>query len=336
MHSPSVPVCAAALVVLLLAPTRSAHAQSEADRATARHLGEQGSVALDDRDYVRAEDDFRRAEALFHAPTLTLGLARAQAGQKKYVEACESYQRVVVERVTSNPIFRKALDDAQRELAAIEAKRARVTVRVSGAGTDAIAGVTALLDGARLRPEALGIERFLDPGDHVVTASADGFVEGRESFHVGEGEGRTVTLTLARVAAPVAVASGPALAAPVESHASGGARRPLMIASFAAGGAGLVLGAVTGGLAVAKHGTIAGYHCGGSGQPLCSTSQETSDIATYHDLGVYADIGFAVFGAFTVTGAVLWLTAPKDAPPTTGLTVRPYLGARSGGLEGKF
>src|SRR5262245_53994993 len=65
-----------------------AHAQaSDADKATARMLGQEGQDALDKKDFAAAEDRFKRADALFHAPTLLLGLARAYAGQGKFLAA---------------------------------------------------------------------------------------------------------------------------------------------------------------------------------------------------------------------------------------------------------
>src|ERR1035441_2491334 len=87
------PVSAA--LALVLATPAAALAQSDTDRATARQLGKDGEQALDAKDFKRAEDDFRRADGLIHAPTLVLGLARALAGEGKLVEAQEAYQRII-------------------------------------------------------------------------------------------------------------------------------------------------------------------------------------------------------------------------------------------------
>ena len=75
-----------------------AFAQSESDKQQARQYYQQGQDALDGRDFKRAEDLFRRGDALFHAPTLTLGLARAQAGVGKFVESWENYHRIILEK----------------------------------------------------------------------------------------------------------------------------------------------------------------------------------------------------------------------------------------------
>ena len=88
---------AASLALVTAAPM--ARAQSDADRATARELGQQGFQALDAKDYKTAEDRLRRADQLVHAPTLLLGLARAEAGLHRYVHAQETYQRIIREGV---------------------------------------------------------------------------------------------------------------------------------------------------------------------------------------------------------------------------------------------
>jgi hypothetical protein len=68
------------VALLLLAPTVVLAQPSDADRATARSLGLEGQQALKRGEYQAALDLFRRADALYHAPTLLLGIARAQAG----------------------------------------------------------------------------------------------------------------------------------------------------------------------------------------------------------------------------------------------------------------
>src|SRR5690242_16306817 len=92
-HIPLVALAAS----LLMAPP--AFAQSDADKATARSLGQEGQAALDAKDYRTAEDRFRRADSLYHAPTLALGLARSLAANGKFVAAQETYNRIVREGV---------------------------------------------------------------------------------------------------------------------------------------------------------------------------------------------------------------------------------------------
>src|SRR3954463_15780886 len=72
---------------------------TSADRATARALAREGQAALDRHNFALAEDRFARADALLHAPTLLLGVARAQVGRGELVEAQESYNRILREGI---------------------------------------------------------------------------------------------------------------------------------------------------------------------------------------------------------------------------------------------
>ena len=140
------------LVVASVLVTVPASAQSDSDKATARALGQQGEAALDGSRWKEADDFFRRADALFHAPTLTLGLARAEAHEGKFVESWESYHRIIIENVTTPPAFAKALADAQAELPSVEGQRARLTIAVTGSPTPRVT-----INDAPVRVEALGV-----------------------------------------------------------------------------------------------------------------------------------------------------------------------------------
>src|SRR4051812_30509984 len=95
------------LLVLALAPLR-ASAESlpptptAAAREEARKLARQGFQALQRKDYASAEDLFRRADELVHAPTLELDHARALVGLRKFVEGHERYEQVIREGVAPN------------------------------------------------------------------------------------------------------------------------------------------------------------------------------------------------------------------------------------------
>src|SRR5580704_8698956 len=118
MHLRSAALSTAFALSLGLSIAPQARAQSDADRATARSLGQDGQQALDNKDYATAEDRFRRADKMVHAPTLMLGLARALAAEGKYVEAQEAYNRIVRDGLAPNApdVFKRALDDAKKEV----------------------------------------------------------------------------------------------------------------------------------------------------------------------------------------------------------------------------
>src|SRR6267378_5282553 len=102
----------------LLSPAALAE-PTAADRATARTLAQEGQQALESRNFAVAIDKFSRADSLVHAPTLLLGLARAQVGLGRLVEAQENYNRIIRDGVAPNSphSWAKALDDANKEVA---------------------------------------------------------------------------------------------------------------------------------------------------------------------------------------------------------------------------
>ncbi len=161
------------LVASALAPATALAQSADADKATARDLAIEGYKALQSKDYAAAVDRFTRADALYHAPTVILGLARANVGLGKLVSAQELYSRIAHESLPSNAsaTMKKAVVDAEKELDALVLRIPSVVINVKG--NDAF---RVTLDGIEVRAAALGVKRPVDPGKHVIAASATGFV----------------------------------------------------------------------------------------------------------------------------------------------------------------
>jgi hypothetical protein len=339
----------AALSIVLAAPL--AHAQSDADRATARELGQEGQTALDAKDYKTAEDRFHRADSLFHAPTLLLGYARAEAALGKVVNANESYNRIIREGVSPGApkVFVDALAAAKAEVAAVQARVANVTITITGPDTP-----TVTLDDSPVPNAALGVKRAIDPGQHVVKASADGWEPAQTTFTVPDAGTAAAALVLKKASgAPIAAAAGPAAApaaAPVTTpppaagapppassdvpaSSDGSTQRTIGIVGMIVGGAGLATGVITGVLAMGKHSTLTGECKGGVCPPSAS-----SDLSSYHSMGTISTIGFIGGAVLGGGGAILFFTAPhgSSAAPTTGTTLTPYIGLGSLGAVGTF
>jgi len=299
------------LLSLLLLLAATATADDAADKATARELAIEGAAALEAEDFEQAADRFSRAEALFHAPTLVLGLARAQAGLGKYVEARESYRSVIREPLGdgASKAFRDAKADAEKEIVEVEAKIAWIIIRVKG--PDEVRG--ARLDGEDLPAAALGVRRPVNPGEHRVEASAEGFARGEETFEVGPGEGREIVVTLEE--APDEVTS-------VEAHDG---LSPLAIAGIGTAGVGaaaLVVGGVLGGLALGKHGELSDA-CDETS--VCPPSEQ-GNLDDFRTFGNASTGLFVVGGVLAATGVTLLVVGLGDEQadgPDTGLTLTP-------------
>ncbi|HEY2511427.1 MAG TPA: hypothetical protein VGI39_11250 [Polyangiaceae bacterium] len=318
-----------------------ARAQSAADKATARDLGIEGQAALDKKDYATAEDRFRRADALYHAPTLLLGYARAEAGLGRVVNASEAYNRIAREGVAPGAPapFVAAVEAAKAEVGAVQARIASVTITVKGPESP-----TVTLDEQPVPVAALGIKRAVDPGAHVVKASADGWQPAETKFTVADAASANASLTLLKAPTSAIVAASPSpaqggvsasTAPPAADTGTGGTwstQRTLGIVGIAAGGVGLVVGAVTGIVAIGKHSTLNDECKGGT----CPASA-SGDLDSYHTMGAISTAGLIAGGVLAVAGVTLFFTAPHASTSTAERPhVTPYVGFGSVGAVGTF
>jgi hypothetical protein len=324
---PAIPIAVAFATALSVAP---AFAQDTDARSQARELGKKGQDAFDAKNFKESEDDFRRADVLFHAPTLVLGLARALAGEGKVVEAWEAYHRIILEAVATTAPFARALEEAKAEVGGVEARRARVTITVTGTGEAHV-----ILDDAPMKNEALGVERFVNPGAHSVKVTAAGFKDVSRDFTLAEGAAQSVPIALEHdTAAVVADTGAVSTTHPVPADAGGKPNRLPAIIGFSVGGAGLVFGGITGALALGKHSTLKN-ECTGS---VCAPSA-SSDLSSYHTMGTLSTVGFILGGVGVAAGAVLLFVGPKSQSreaPTPLSWITPYVGPGSVGAVGRF
>jgi hypothetical protein len=319
-----------------VAPGAFAQATS-ADKATARQLGLEGEDALNKKDFKTAEDKFKRADAMYHALTLTLGLARAQAANGQLVAAQESYNRILNEGAPagSPPAFVKAVEDARKEVDEVAGRVAQAVITVTGTDNPVVT-----LDDAPFPNAALGVKRPVDPGDHVVKATAKGYKPGEAHFTVASAAEANATIALeadpnAAAEIPPPGQTEPPPAAPTKGSSI---NKTIGYAALGVGAAGVVVGSIFGIIAIGKHGSIADA-CQNGNCP----STEQSDISSYHTMGTVSTIGFIVGGVGLAAGAVLILTAPKahgDVQVGKGQflapTISPYVGPGSAGVIGRF
>jgi hypothetical protein len=322
-------------LVVWFAP-RFAHAQSEADRATARNLAAEGNTALKTQDFATAEDRFRRADALVHAPTLVVDHARALIGLGRYVEAQERLELVVREGVKDNApwVWKKAVQDAEQLVNIAKPKVAWLTINVTGPSDP-----TVLVDGTQVPVAALGVRRAVDPGSRHISAAANGYASKQVTLNMPQGGERAVTLELAPDigAAPVR----PRAEKPPKHPAapSAGERKEpsntLAYAAIGLGGASLVVGTVAGVAWLGKRSDLRDkYHCAGG---KCGEEAQ-STLDAYHRYGYISSIGFGVGLASSVLGVWLLVSHSGGDPAQRApkASVVPYVSIGDLGLMGAF
>ena len=314
----------------LIAPAAFAE-PTAADRATARTLAQEGQHALETKNYAAAIDKFSRADSLVHAPTLLLGLARAQVGSMKLVEAQENYNRIIREGVAPNSpkSWSKAIDDANKEVGAISPRIPWVTISVLGPSNPEV-----VIDNTPVPHASLGVKRAINPGSHKVKVTAEGYLPQEKTITLAEGQSLSVNLELEQAPEAAPPPKKEVAAATVDTSSAGSSnewRKTVAYVALGVGGASLIVGGVAGGLAIAKHSQLSDA----CATPTTCPASEQATVDSYHRLGTIADVGFIVGGVGVAAGIVLLVTQPKDTSATAA-KITPYIGYNSAGVSGVF
>jgi hypothetical protein len=292
------PSCAALVIALLAAlgivAPRTASAQRR-DAAAAEALFEEGRAALARGDLRVACARLEESLRLDPAPGTLLNLAECERKSGRLAQSWQHLRRAldVLEPGDERVAY------AQRELRSIEPLVPKLTVRLA---PGAPGGARVVRDGVELGQAALGVPLPIDPGPHVVVAAFAGSATRTYDMTIAAGESREL------VVGPVAAAASPPPGAvvPRDAASPGGARRTISIVVIAAGAAGVVVGAITGALAIDRASTYRAHcsdgACDADGLDAASSGKTLSTMST---------IGFLAGGALTLGGFVLLLTAPR-------------------------
>jgi len=281
---------------------------SDADRAAARAIAQEGQWAFNAKDYAVAAERFARADSLVHAPTLLLALARSQVQLGKLVEAHENYARILRENVApgSPKPWTRAYEDAAKEIDAVAARLPWIVIRVTGASAPDVT-----IDGSPVPPAALDVRRPVNPGRHELRASAAGYKAVKRTFTIAEGKGTTIEIDLDTEPPP---RTAPAAPAPAAAQPQGTTRSPWTSAGYAAlgiGAAGLVVGGIAGAKFLEKRSEL---------ERSCPDSHCSPELGKtidqYRQIGTISTVGFVAGAVGLATGAVLLLSAPSATSET--------------------
>lgn len=342
---------ALALSASLLLPAGAAHAQSDEEKAAARSLATQGADALKNNKFGEALDLVGRAEAIVHAPTHLLMIARAQVGLGKLVAARETYLKLMREELAPSApaAFKNAQGAAKDELAAIDPKIASLRIVLDALGQKK---VTVKMDDQQVPPALIGVHRPVDPGQHEVSVFPVGGSPVKATVVLRDGEKKDVRLLVPEVVAagvplnpvdnPDAPKAGPD--AQPKDTGGGGFMTPVRGAGIGVGVVGIG-GVVVGALFMAKGASSSSKaddlfdklpdKCGEECKPQRSEIQQLDkDAASQKTIGV---IGLVAGGVALAGGVTMLIVGkPKAAPAPTKASIEPWFGGTSAGLRGQF
>jgi hypothetical protein len=308
--------CVAALCALGLSPAIAmagegdAGSKSDEEKKTARELYQLGNERYAREDYAGALEAFRGAHRIMGVPTTALGLGKALMKLGRLVEARAALLEVATYAVAKDepPSFDEARKEAQATSDLLAERIPTLEVKVEASGAE----VT--VDGA-----PLVAKQALDPGTHVVQASAPGYVASATRVDLAEGETRVLQIALARVPPPPAPIVAPPPPAPAPAPEAPETTSPAIavaIVSFSIGGAGLVVGAITGAVSLSAADELESL-C--SSDKVCPASAEETRERSL----TAAHVSTAAFIAGGVGVGAGIVALVLDASSTTQLRVGP-------------
>lgn len=313
-----------AAVWLVAAP---AYGQGDSQKTAARELANAAFEKFSAGQFADALGRFEAAERIYHAPPHVLFIARCHAKLGHLLEARDRYVALLNEDmpVAAPREFRQAKKSATAELTALLARIPTVQIEVAGGPAE---GVEVTVDdkpaGDISQPVAVSV------GQHRIAARAQGYAESRQSVEVVEGARASVTLALV-LAGDTPPAGGDRGTEP--SGGGGSLVGPLVV--LGVGAAGLVVGAVTGAMALGKSSDLADACPVRTGCPAEFQSIE-DDART---LGTVSTIGF-IAGGVGVAGGVTWLLLElmggSDEAGDTEARLQPFAQGPVGGLRLSF
>ena len=339
-------LAAGLIVSATLAPTpvrADEPAASAEAKAGARAATESGTTAFKEGRFAEAVDMFLRAESLFHAPTHVLMLARSYVGLGKLVLAREAYLSIVREELGAKapPAFKRAKVDAEKELADLSPRVPSLQVST----TPEAKNIVVTIDDKPLPAALIGIPSPVDPGTHVLRATAEGMAAPEKRVTLEEGQKAALVLELAPVASagPITPVRAPVVpTGPNDGRDQAtGKTSPGRVAGavlMGLGVAGLGAGGVFGWLSLTKRAEAdeAFDACGAGcwGEQADAVRALDADANQKGTIGV---IGLAAGGALTVTGVILFVVS-KRAPgkAKAEASVTPWIGPQGGGVVGQF
>jgi hypothetical protein len=191
------------------------------------------------------------------------------------------------------------------------------------------------MDGAPIATTLDGRAVDVDPGPHtLVFEKADGARAQTTALAAERGKGKLVAVTFPGPPPPTAGVPPPAPSptpeparapapAPAPPASNGSALRTVGIVTAAVGAAGLVVGGVFGGLALATKGA----HCNGG---VC----DPGSTSTAYTQGNVSTAGFVAGGVLAAAGLTMFFMAPASRPESArGIALAPVLGPGGGGVQ---
>jgi hypothetical protein len=325
---------AAAAVAAIVAIGATPALAQPRDPAAAEELFRAGLAALDGGDWDGACSRFEASMRLDPSAGTSINVARCLEHEGRLAAAWAELERARV-------LAREEPDQRRLEVEAfVDAAVRRLEPRIPRLRITATAlppGARILRDGIPLAEGALGVPLPVDPGGHVVEATAPGHRPGRWDLEVPEGRRADVAVQLEPI--PTSAFSAPDdVFAPTAPPRDAGPRPGLVAGVVLAGVgvAGLAVGAVAGAGAIDADGDIGALGC--DGDALTCPSASSRDLAqSISDRGstmaTVSTVSFVAGGLLAAAGVTLIVLDGTAADrPVASARLAPLASAAGAGV----
>ena len=307
----------------LMLSVHVAFAQSPVERETARQLMHDGYALQAKGENAAALEAFRRAHAIMNVPTTGIEVGRSLAALGKIVEARDVLWRVarMKESPDDPPVYREAKEEARKLTESLAQRLASLRI------VPRAPGYRISMDGTELSPAAIGVATKVDPGEHRITAQQDGRkTEVRIAVAEGETQDVPIVVETSALAPPPPPAPPPQERSP---HRSGPSA--WVWAGFIGAATSIVVGGVTGAVAIARKSDASPYCQGNRCLPAAQDALDSSRT--------FAGISTATFitgGALAVISGVLFFVERGRAPSSGSSAAAPFAASDHAGIFTSF
>ncbi len=313
---------AALISLLALQMPGAAHAQpakKEGRLAVAHTLYEQATLAMDSKDYENACPKLEEVVRLVpEGLGAKMTLAECYEAMGKLATAWSHY--ATLEQAAGAAGQKERSQKAAARAAALKPKLATLTIDVPQVAYS-LPKLSVQRDEIDLGEAQWGVSIPIDAGEHVITASAPGYLPYQRTQTISDGEQIKVLIALTPVGQSDSISIATPEPIPEDSKTIRPWQKPLSIAFMALGGAGLVAGGILGGLTISRYNaSVRDNHCD-INNACDSTGLEFRNQAIA--MGNGSTAAFIAGGVLSAAGVILLFTAPSSA--TTQASARPRI-----------
>lgn len=329
-------------LAFLIAVAPIARAQSSADKATAEALFETAVSLMEAGSYAEACPKLEASQRLDSGLGTLLFLGECYEKLGRTASAWATFREG--ESIAQGRGDGERAAIAKERWAALEGRLSKLEIEVSAEGR--IAGLEIKQDGALVPEESWGLALPVDPGEHLIEASAPGRRPWSKRITVAEGSSVALLIPGLESAPEEEAPAAPAAAtrtveAPVADGGAdeGSTQRTAGIVAGGIGAAGVIVGSVFGLRAISRNSRSLD-ECAPDDPTRCTPAgKELRDQA--FRAATVSTVGFIAGGVGLATGIALYLTAPSSEAASTAireLRLGTTVGAGTTGLslEGSF